>query len=120
MALMGIKNEQSRRYIATLGELNAVREKLDGCEATRGTAGASLPRAVTPDDITPLPAGISGIAGDLSKAPEILPEDPVANPDRVGQIRSLPTENRSLQSGLAVILGAKANPSRCISAKHAP
>lgn len=99
-ALMEIKNEQSRRYIAALDDLKAVREKLDECVVTRGTAGASLSLAAIPDGITPPHAGKPGLAGDLSKAPDILPNERVAYPDCASQIRALRAENRSLQSGL--------------------
>lgn len=68
-ALMGIKNEQSQRYIAILDELSAVREKLGVCEATRGATGTSFPRTAIPDDITPVPVGTSGLAGNLGKTP---------------------------------------------------
>lgn len=100
-ALMEIKIEQSRRYIAALDDLKAVRGKLDECEVTRGTAGASPPPAAIPDGIIPPHAGKPGLAGDLSKAPDILPNERIAYPDCASQIRALRAENRSLQSGLA-------------------
>lgn len=100
-ALMGVKNEQSRRYIATLDELSAVRENLDRCEATRGVAASNaISRAAVPDDTSPHPAGASGLAGELSKAQDILPNERVGYPDYVSQIRALQAENRSLRLSL--------------------
>lgn len=96
-ALMGVKNEQSRRYIATLDELSAVREKLDRCEVAASNA---ISRAAVPDDTSPHPAGASGLAGELSKAQDILPNDRIAYPDYVSQIRALRAENRSLRLSL--------------------
>ncbi|MBN1087235.1 hypothetical protein JNO12_23910 [Erwinia aphidicola] len=100
-ALMSVKNEQSRRYIATLDELSAVREKLDRCEATRGVAASNaISLAAVPDDTSSHPAGASGLAGELSKAQDILPNSRVAYPDYVSQIRALRAENRSLRLSL--------------------
>lgn len=99
-ALMKVKNEQSRRYIAALDDLNAVRERLVECNVTNRTAGNALSGAVTSYDPNSSPAETSRLAGDVRQVPEILLNDRIAYPDYVSQIRALRAENASLRLSL--------------------
>lgn len=99
-ALMEIKNEQSRRYIAALDDLNAVRERLVECNVTNRTAGNALSGAVNSYDPNSSPAETSRLAGDVRQVPEILLNDRIAYPDYVSQIRALRAENASLRLSL--------------------
>lgn len=99
-ALMKVKNEQSRLYIATLNELNAVRGRLVECNVTNLTTGNALSRAVTPDLLNSSPAEKSRLAGDVSQVPEILLNGRIAYPDYASQIQALRAENKSLRLSL--------------------
>lgn len=98
--LMKVKNEQSRRYIEALNDLNAVRERLAECEVTRRTPGSAFSRTAAPGDLTSSAGGTSRLAGDVRQVPDILLNDRIAYPDYVSQIRALRAENRLLRLSL--------------------
>lgn len=99
-ALMKVKNEQSRRYIEALNDLNAVRERLADCEITHRTPGSAFIRTAAPGDLTSSGGGTSRLAGDVRQVPDILLNDRIAYPDYVSQIRALRAENRLLRLSL--------------------
>lgn len=96
-ALMNIKNEQSRLYIATLNDLNSVREKLFECDATNRTVNNAFSNAVAVGDLNSSPVEISRLAGDIRQIPEILLNGHIAYTDYVSQIKTLLVENKSLR-----------------------
>ncbi len=100
--LMKIKNEQSRRYIEALNDLNAVRKRLAECEVTHRTPGSAFSRAAAPGDLISSAGGTSRLAGDVRQVPDILLNDRIAYPDYVSQIRVLRAENRLLRLSLTV------------------
>jgi len=99
-ALIKIKNEQSRRYIEALNDLNAVRERLAECQVIHRTPGSAFSRMAAPGDLNPASAGTSRLTGDVRQAPDILLNGRIGYPDYVNQIRALRAENRSLRLSL--------------------
>ena len=97
---MKVKNEQSRRYIEALNDLNAVRERLAECEVTHRTPDSAFSRMAAPGDLNPPAAGTSRLADDARQLPKILLNDRIAYPDYVSQIQALRAENRSLRLSL--------------------
>ena len=100
-ALMKVKNEQSRRYIEALNELNAVREKLAECDVIHRTPGSAFSCMAAAGDLNPLPVvETSRLTGDVSQIPKILLNDRIASSDYVSHIQALRAENRSLRLSL--------------------
>lgn len=95
-ALIKVKNEQTRRYIEALNDLNSIIGKLADCDVTHRSSGNALHRDGTTGDLTQT----SQFAAEVSQGPEILLNGHIAYTDYVSQIQALRAENRSLRLSL--------------------
>ena len=101
-ALMNIKNEQSRLYIAALNELNALRERLAECDVTNRTVNIAFSSTGTPDDLNSSHVDTSLLTGVICQAPETLLSGRSAYTDYAGQIQTMLEENKSLRLCITV------------------